>query len=177
MTSKTSPTTVRLTDEDHTFLSELRIAGATSISDKIRALISERRRLDEAGRDYTSALVLADSLLDPLKNAVRALENEHQVNSQLVRRVLDLAPDILASLLADGVTPDSSVEDLKAMEQRLSVLVIRVLDAIMQIYVARRTSLYDPGLLDGERTQALGRLCRTVVNDIESSTHNPEEKK
>lgn len=166
MSGKTSPTTVRLTDVEQTFLSELKLPGATSVSDKIRMLIADRKRQDEAGRDYVSALALADSLLDPMKNAVRALENEHQMHSQLVRRVLELVPDVLASLFVDGVTPESDVQDLKLMEQRLSNQVLRVVDAVLQIYASRDSSLYQPELFGEERMELLQRMCKMILTDL-----------
>lgn len=169
MTGKSSPTTVRLTDAEQTFLSELKVPGATSISDKIRVLIADRKRQDEAGRNYVSALALADSLLDPMKNAVRALENEHQMHSQLVRRVLELVPDILASLLVEGVTPESDGDDLKLMEQKLATQLLRVLDAMLQIYMGRESALYEPALFSGERMETLRRLCQAVIQDMNTS--------
>lgn len=166
MAARLQPTTVRLTDAEQTFLANLRIAGATTTSDKIRKLIAERQRLEEAGRDFGSALSMANSLLAPLSDAVKTAENEAGMHSQLVRRLVEWAPELLATLLTEGVDEDADKAELIKLERTLSQHLLRVLDLALQIYVARDTSLYDPEVLGPGKIASLRRLCRMASEDV-----------
>jgi len=165
MAPRLQPTTVRLTDAEQTFLANLKIPGATTTSDKIRKLIVERSRLEEAGRDFGSALSIANSLLAPLATAVKTVENEAGMHSQLVRRFVEWAPELLATLLTEGVDENAGEAELRNLERALSQHLVRVLDLALQIYVARDTSLYDPEVFGPKRIASLRRLCQMASED------------
>ena len=169
MTSRLQPTTVRLTDAEQTFLANLKIPGATTISDKIRKLIAERSRMEEADRDFGAALAMANSLLAPLSTAVKTAENETGVHSQLVRRLIDWAPELLATLLTESVDETASEAELRNFERVLSQQFVRALDMALQIYVARDTSLYDPEAFGPRQLASLQRLCRLASEDSDTN--------
>lgn len=173
MASKAHPTTIRLTEEDQTFLASLKIAGATTISDKIRALVEDKRLQQQAGHDYRSALILANSLIDPIQDAVKLAENRHAVHSQLVRRVIEWTPELLATLMADA-TDNNHKEINKAtlqhLEQALIEQISRLVDTALQSYLARDTALYNADNFSEHKLIPLRRLCRLVDDDNHNNT-------
>lgn len=173
MSMKAHPTTIRLTEEDQTFLASLEISGATTISDKIRALVEDKRLQQQAGHDYRSALILANSLIEPTKNAVRMAENRRSVHSQLVRRVIEWTPDLLATLIADGTDPTDKALDkasLERLERALIEQISRLVDTALQSYLARDTALYNTENFSDHNLIPLRRLCRLVEDDSHNNT-------
>jgi hypothetical protein len=168
MATRLHPTTIRLTEDDQTFLSLLSIPGASTISDKIRALIEDRRVQYEASRDFRSALTLASSLIAPLGDAVKVAENESRMHSQFVRRVLEWMPELVASALADGISSREQVperQELEKLERALVDQVMRLVDITLQSYVARDTAFYTPESLNHDKLKPIRRLCRLVEDD------------
>ena len=173
MSAKTHPTTIRLTEDDQTFLTSLKIPGATTVSDKVRSLIEDRRLQQEAGRDYKAALTLANNLIDPLHDNIKMAENQHQMHSQLVRRVLEWTPELLATLMTDGFSHREQLPgkaELETLESSLVNHLFRIMDVILQTYVARETALYDIKMLDNNRLMPIQRLFQLANED---NTNNP----
>jgi hypothetical protein len=171
MAPKAHPTTMRLTEDDQTFLASLQVAGATTISDKVRALIADRRLIDEAGRDYESALALANNLLAPVQSSIKVAEKEQRVHSQLVHRVMEWAPELLATLLADGPSGSSSRANLKALEQSLAEQLTRLVDIVLQVSMVRDTALYSADALSPEHLTSVRQLCRLMEFQNNNSDH------
>ncbi len=168
MAMKTHPTTIRLTEDDQTFLASLKMPGATTISDKIRALIEDRHLQQQAGHDYRSAVILANGLMAPIQEAVRVAENNHKIHSQLVRRVIEWTPELLAVLMAEGAGNDNKELNkaaLEHLEQSLVEQVSRLMDTALQSYLARDTALYNVDNFNEQKLKPLRRLCRLVDDD------------
>ena len=163
----THPTTIRLTGDDQTFLASLKIPGASTISDKLRALIDDKRLQLEAGSNFRSALTLANSLVGPLQESVKAAENEQQMHSQLVARMLDWTPELMATLLSESATREQghSPEQLAALENGLANQALRLVDIVLQTYIARDTALYRPTSLATEKLTPLRRLSRQLEDN------------
>ncbi len=168
MTTKMHPTTIRLGEEDQSFLASLKIAGAATISDKVRALIEDRRLQQEAGRDYRAALTLANNLIGPLHDSIKMAENQHRMHSQLVRRLLEWTPELLATLLADGLSDSDHLPEkatLEALENALALHLSRLMDITLQTDIARDPALYNAESLGTERLISMRRLCRLADED------------
>lgn len=173
MAPKAHPTTIRLTEEDQTFLASLKIAGATTISDKIRALLEDKRLQQQAGHDYRSSLILADSLMNPILDAVKIAEKRHMVHSQLVRRLIEWTPEWLANLMADGTEHNGkelNKAELEHLEQALIEQISRLVDTALQSYLARDTALYNADNFSEHRLAPLRRLCRIVDEESQNNT-------
>ncbi|MFM1897751.1 MAG: hypothetical protein RLZZ385_2825 [Pseudomonadota bacterium] len=164
------PTTIRLTEQDQTFLASLKIAGASTISDKLRALIEDRRLQQQAARDYRSALVLANSIVGPLNESIKMAENQHRMHSQLIERMGAWTPELLAILLTEGSSSADEPLDparLKALEDLVANHLLRLLDVILQTCIARDTALYAAASLGPQKLQPLRRLCRFVMDETQ----------
>ena len=165
MPQKLQPTTIRLTEADQTFLASLKINGATTISDKIRALINDKRLLQLAEHDYKSALTLASNLLGPQQELIKLAENNHNMHSQLVLRVMEWVQGILAVLLTKPVVSSSSViqkSELEELEVEVAGQIQHLVDIILQSYVSRDTALYQENAMALETLKPLRRLCKML---------------
>jgi hypothetical protein len=114
MPSKTTALSVRVSDEDARFLSGLSLDGATTPSEKLRALLSAQRRLHEGARSPTDAAETIEDLLRPSLRRVRRAEAELGVHSEPVQRVFDRLP-VLAGLAQAGPQGEASAPDAKAL--------------------------------------------------------------
>jgi hypothetical protein len=114
MPSKTTALSVRVSDEDARFLSGLSLDGATTPSEKLRALLSAQRRLHEGARSPTDAAETIEDLLRPSLRRVRRAEAELGVHSEPVQRVFDRLP-VLAGLALAGPQGEASAPDAKAL--------------------------------------------------------------
>ena len=80
MPGKTVPLSVRVTDADAEFLARLDIAGATTPSEKLRALLTaERTRGEGAGDPHRSFEIIRD-LLRPAQRGIRLAEAEQGIS-------------------------------------------------------------------------------------------------
>ena len=115
MPSKTTALSVRVSDEDARFLSGLSLDGATTPSEKLRALLSAQRRLHDGARSPTDAAETIEDLMRPSLRRVRRAEAELGVHSEPVQRVFDRLP-VLAGLALAGPQGDGKGPDVKALE-------------------------------------------------------------
>lgn len=171
MSSKTHPTTVRLTEQEQTFLASLSLPGATTASDKIRALIREKQRQQASESDYGAALDSAQSLLNPIQQRLRLAENSLHMHSQLVRRVLEWTPEMTANLMHGLPGDEASIEaqHLVTLEGQVAQRAMQLLDTLLQSYIARDTALYRVESLGTENFRPLARLCQLVNNDVNTT--------
>ncbi|MDO3383658.1 hypothetical protein [Gilvimarinus algae] len=167
MAFKSHPTTIRLSEQEQTFLASLKLPGATTASDKIRALIQEKQRQMQAGGDFVTALDTAEGILGPAQQNLKISENQAGMHSQLLRRTLDWAPELLATLLyALPADSKQTAPTLIKLEADIARHVMRLLDEVLQSYIARDSALYRADSLDTDTVKPLGRLCQVVHNDI-----------
>jgi len=119
MPSKSTPLSVRVSDEDARFLAGLSLDGATTPSEKLRALLSAQRRLHEGARSPTDAAETMEDLLRPSLRRVRRTEAELSVHSEAVQRIYDRLPVLSGLALAgpqanDERKPGAALEAFEA---------------------------------------------------------------
>jgi hypothetical protein len=104
--------TLRLDEDDLTYLSQTEIAGAANFSEKIRALLAQARQLREGMENFASAHEFARDLFARAERAVSSQEIETGLRSELIHRVLAWLPEITALVLSSPRVAD----DKKALE-------------------------------------------------------------
>lgn len=168
MGTKNVQLSTRVTDDDAEFLAALRIEGAETPSDKIRALILEARRRHEGPRDFRSALLRVSDLLAPVEADVRAAEHLTGTHSELIRLTNDWLAETLAFLVSQGQEQASGAKKhaalLEATERGLADRVFRLMEAILRLGVTGEAPCYDKGIVSGRLEPVLGLLevIRTV---------------
>jgi hypothetical protein len=98
----------RIPSEDLEWLSRLDIQGAVSPSDKVRSLIGQLRRQHEGTLDYQRSLTWLRDLVAPFVSAIRAIEHQNRMHSEVLTLVAEALPQIMATLLSErGLTNDA----------------------------------------------------------------------
>lgn len=145
MNSKMVQIGARIPQEDAEFISQLNISGATTPSDKVRAIIADARRRKQGAQDYQAGLNMMNELLGPVITQVRQLELKQQVHSELVSRTLEWLPEILAFAVSNSskLQEDNGTRALGRFEQSLADRVFRLMESILQMGVTQRCPCYD----------------------------------
>lgn len=167
MSAKSTPISVRITDEDAAFLAALELRGATTPSEKLRALLARARAEAEGGRDYEASLARIRDILEPTGQALRQLESSTRQRSELIADTLYWLPDLVAYLVAgpeagaDGRGGQAkATEALKAFEAGVADRIFRYIEAVLRLAVTARAPCYDPDIV---RTGVAGSLELTQV--------------
>lgn len=145
MPSKTVPISVRIAHEDAEFLSQLKVPGAKTPSDKLRAILADARRRSAQKKDYRGTFQLLQEILGPMVEQIRQAELTHGIHSELVTRTLDWLPDAVAFVVAgvaDGDTAPNG-EQLRELEQGLGDRVFRLMESILHMGITESCPCYD----------------------------------
>jgi hypothetical protein len=141
---KTSQISTRVTQADADFLATLTLEGATTPSDKVRALITEARRRREELGDYRGSLRQVRDLIGPATAAILEVENGARVHSALVLPLIDWLAETLAFALSHvpaGRTDPG--EELEELERGLTDRSVRWAQALLRLAVTPEAETYD----------------------------------
>lgn len=153
------PLSVRITDADAAFLARYKVEGATTPSEKLRALLAEARaQHDEAAR-FTDRLDRLSSLLAPALKDVRELQRENRMRSDLVMHLYERLPELLAVLMTGPRESDEPRAALCDFEDEVAEQIFTLIEDVL-----------DLGLTDSRRTynanqvrQRLGPVFETTA--------------
>ena len=107
----------RIPSEDLEWLAGLEIQGAISPSDKVRALIGQLRRQHEGSLDYQRSLAWLRDLMAPFVSAIRAIEHQNRMHSEVLTLVAEALPQIMAAMLSQrGLKSDAKAEAIEVEE-------------------------------------------------------------
>lgn len=155
--------TLRLDEDDLTYLAELDVPGATNLSEKMRVLLAEARAQRAGLGDYGAAYDFTRRLFAGSDRCVRDTEVQAGVRSEFIGRVLTWLPDIAAYLLSaacdrPGAAPQDGeqVRRLRLLEKGLGERVIALVDSVLQQAHAGFPGCYDPEQLTQRAGSALG---------------------
>ena len=145
MPSKSITISARIAHEDAEFLSQLKINGAATPSDKLRALITEARKRKAQPRDYGGCLAMIQEWVAPLVTRVRQAELEQKVHSDLLTRTFEWLPEMVAYLLAAPPAQGDqwSADQLAEYEQGLADRLFRLTTALLQLGVTPQCPCYN----------------------------------
>jgi len=145
MAAKTVTISARIPIEDAEFISQLQVNGATTPSDKLRAIIDEARRRQLGKQDYRGCMIMMQDLIAPVSTHTREQEHIRHVHSELVTRVLDWLPDtmafVVASVNSKDIEPDADV--LKDLEDGITDRVFRLMESVLQMGITQRCPCYN----------------------------------
>ena len=166
--------TIRLDEDDLTYLSSVELTGAVNLSEKIRALLAEARAQREGMQDSGLAWDFTRRLFASPERGIREAEIQLQMRSELIARIAAWLPDVSALLLAG--TPETSGssrernEHLKKLERSLGDRVLGLVDSILQMSIAGFPGCYDPESLSRRAQPALRSLA------MQASRHSNEQE-
>jgi len=167
----TTPLSVRLAGEDVSFLARLEIDGAVTASDKIRALIRQARERAEGAGSFEQALTISHDQLAPALRALRMLEQEGGVHSEVAIGLLTMAEEYLALALATpGPGEAEPAAALVAHEARLVDCATRMTGLLLRWGVTSTAPAYDKAVV----TRHLHALI-DLMNLISAANAAPAE--
>lgn len=154
--------TLRLDEDDLTYLAQIELPGAANLSEKIRALLAEARGQRDGLRDFGAAYDFSRRLFSQPERCIRDAEVRAQVRSELIARVLAWLPDATAYVLSGACPQDNAprpddVEHLRRLERGLGERVLGLVDSVLQLAQAGFPGCYDPGTL-AQRSESAVRL-------------------
>jgi hypothetical protein len=162
----------RITEEDADFLNLLKINGANTPSDKLRAIIEEARQRREYSQDFTGLFRMTQEQLGPNIEKIKNAEFENDIHSALLARILEWLPDFYAFCLsAISAEKLESTEELKKYEKGAVDRVARLLESLLHLELSNQTSSYDPHALRNHV------VSLTNIIQIITKTAQHEEKK
>lgn len=163
MVGLSKPLSVRLADEDAVFLAGLELDGATTASDKVRALIKLARQRAESPESYPAALAMSHDLLSAPRRAVWAAEGKAETRSDVVAGLLTALEDVLAAAVSGPGEADGQARaDLARFEARLVDRAARLTELLLRWAVTAEAPAYDPKVV-GERLKPLRELMKLVT--------------
>lgn len=162
MASLNTPLSVRLSEEDTSFLTKLEIDGAVTASDKIRGLIRQARQRAEPVDSFPAALAISHDHLAAAVWAVRILEQDLDRHSDVTAGLMNAAEEFLAlALTAPRSDGAAEIDDLIRHEARLVDCAIRMLEQLLRWAVTPTAPAYDP-LVISRRLAGVADLMRLV---------------
>lgn len=163
MAAKTVTISARIPMEDAEFISQLQVNGATTPSDKLRAIIDEARRRQLGKQDYRGCMTMMQELIAPVSTQTREQEHIRHVHSELVTRVLDWLPDTMAFIVAAAnskdIEPDADV--LEELEDGIADRVFRLMESVLQMGITQRCPCYNRQAIQ-ERVGPILDLTRVI---------------
>ena len=141
------PISVRLPEDDWDWLVSLNIEGCSTLSDKVRGLITRAHRQDEGASDFVSAASQMRDLLRPFVDALRGAEHKVRIHSEVLARVCDQVPEIMAAVIAarpSGKDPRASLVEIEAEVVRRA---LQLLVSLARLAVTPNIPAYDPQVM------------------------------
>lgn len=172
---KTIQLSTRVTQEDAEFLAALQVEGATTPSDKLRALIADARRRRQEMGDYAGSLRQVKQWLGPASERVLQVENASLPHSELVLPLLDWTSEALAFALAQvpgsGMTAEKCENAARELEQGLADRTFRLIDKVLRMAITERAPCYDGAAIDS-RIGPILELARVIAGARSSRERN-----
>lgn len=142
---KTSSLSVRVSDDDAAFLSALEIAGATTPSEKLRALLHAERRRSEGVADPIEAADMFRDLLQVARRRWRRAELNAGIRSDFIARLHERLPELFARIYAGPVAGEAKnkLAELKSYESILIEEVFSLVQEVLEFALLSRNRCYD----------------------------------
>jgi hypothetical protein len=146
---------VRIPSEDMEWLATLNLQGATTPSDKLRALVAQTRRQQEGASDYAASLSWMRDLLSSFATRIGTIEHRAGNHSELIRLLAEWAPQLMALLIAENGPGSQTPQRVLQLEERLASRVFQLMAATLRLTVTQNAACYDPKVLEKHLPQII----------------------
>jgi predicted ATP-dependent protease len=148
--SRTLPISARIPQEDADFLAKLKIEGAITPSDKLRAIIGEARQRAEGQGDYAASLQWIRQILVPAVNRIREGEHRTRMHSELVLAVAEWLPQACALILSEHADGANEKQQLIELEKALADRAFQLAEALLRLGVTEQAPCYDKNIISSK---------------------------
>ena len=163
MASLSTPLSVRLSEDDTSFLARLELEGAVTASDKIRGLIRLARQRAEQPESFPAALAISHDQLASAVRALRMMEIQSDEHSDVVIGLMTASEEFLALALAAPRPNGTDAHDaLVRHEARLVDCAARMTEQLLRWAVTPSAPAYDRGVV-ARRVSALADLMQLIL--------------
>ena len=131
---------IRIPDADFHWLLARQEPGASTPSEKLRALLAGVRQQESGLTDPDACAAWLRGLEQPFSDAVASLERKQDKHSDLIGTVAELLPQIMATLISSR--PDDE-QAARAIEATLARQCYRLFAALLRTAVTSTPSAYD----------------------------------
>ncbi len=149
----------RVNADDAEFLNLLEINGATTPSDKLRAIIEEARLRREYSHDFSGSYRMIQEQIIPITEKIKKAEFDKEIHSALLTRILEWLPEFYAYSLSS--LSDDSEENLAAFEKGAVDRVVRLFESLLHLELSAQTSSYTPGVFK-DHVASLSELIKII---------------
>lgn len=164
MSGKAVALSVRIAQEHADFLAGLDIEGATTPSDKLRAIIAEAMDHHRGERDYAAALKYSQAAFASAQQALRQAGHGLGRQSQLLERVQQWLPEVVALVQSrTHFNQEDSATALAEYERELAERIFTLIESVLQLGITDWSNCYAPEVLE-ERIAPILQLA-SVLND------------
>ena len=166
-TTKSITISGRISEPDHEFLMEFPLAGKVTVSEKLRHICTFFRQYHTNLEGYSNCLEQINIMLRPAVNDIKDMENQEGVQSELVSKLLNLVPELLAYLVtqrrpaAKSTRRGQARKHLRELESRLFESSLTLVEGILRMGLTQKSPTYDPNLLEG-RLATIQELCEML---------------
>ncbi|OVE79973.1 hypothetical protein BVY02_01745 [bacterium J17] len=152
---------------DAEYISSLDVPGATTPSEKLRAIIAEARERSEGSRDYEGSLKNYLSMTAPAVMQLKRIENEEKMHSELVFKVIQWAQETLA-YISTSIPKDNAPikKELKDLENTVADRVFGFVEAVMRMGITKNNNCYTPTVVSSRVEPVLE--ISDVISSIQS---------
>jgi hypothetical protein len=137
----------RIPTEDLQWLATLEVQGASTPSDKLRALVAQLRRQHEGSLEYGASLQWMQDLVSPFVTALGTFEHRQGKHSEVVRLISDWVPQLMAILVCENSLGREPLRRAQEIEERLVARAIQLLLGILRLGITPGIDCYDPQVL------------------------------
>lgn len=168
MGSKTVPLSVRISHEDAEFLAKLEVDNAKTPSDKVRAIIAERRKFAPEGLSYSQVLSWLEGSLAPILLKLRDVQNREKEYSEVVRIAAEWLPDLLAHFLIEAKSVQNK-QGLAKLEADITDKAFRFIEAILRLGVTEEAPCIDKRAVSKRMTTSI-ELVKVIQSRLQEQT-------
>ena len=166
MNSKTVPLSVRISHEDAEFLAGLKIEGANTPSDKLRALISERKVQTFQDMEFGQVYSQVSKIMNPAILHVREVMHNERQSSEIIRMITEWLPDILTLYLAKSSNIEGRT-DLEDFESELLDIIFRMIEGVMRLGITDNAPCITSDAIS-KRLKENTQMLRIILDKCES---------
>lgn len=145
------PISVRISQDDASFIAGLKIDDAVTPSDKIRAIIKQSRERHEMKQNYEAMITLAKDVFRDEKKAIKAYELKEKLHSELIALYMEWLTEAFAhfgSAVDREIDPENPEDkNFIGLEDDIAQRVFRLLDMVTRMGVTKDAPCYDPKII------------------------------
>lgn len=149
--SKTIPLSVRISQDDASFLAKVSLPGAVTPSEKVRALIAQARERQQSEKNPADAASLLSSLFEARRAEIHRLEEKAAAHSELITQLGIWLPRFLALFMSTPLSREPAALDaLRRLERGVVREVMTLMEGTLRLAVTREEPCYDPQVISSQ---------------------------